>query len=125
MNKTDETLTKLLNKEIAPSEAMAILNASSDREIEELIETSNVKTKRSKNLSISDVSKMNFLDVRSYCKEKVAAGINLDDLAIELDIKWENGEISGFDYRYFKESVGLKISKEFISRAKSIGRYNK
>ena len=38
---------------------------------------------------------------------------------------WENGEISGFDYRYFKESVGLRITKEFISRAKSIGRYDK
>ena len=42
----------------------------------------------------------------------------------QCDYEFDN-YISGFDYRYFKESVGLRITKEFISRAKSIGRYDK
>ena len=125
MGQTNETLQKLMNREITPHECMNNLPPCSGRELEQLILMSKIpKTIRS-GLKLKDVKTMNFLEVRKYCKDKVNKGINLNDLSIELDLMWENGEISGFDYRYFKESIELKISKEFICRAKSIGRYNK
>ena len=125
MGQTKESLLKLMSREITPCECMSKLPPCNDRDLEKLILISQIPIKIRKGLTINDVQTMNFLEVREYCKEKVNKGINLNDLVIELDIKWENGEISGFDYRYFKESVGLRITKEFISRAKSIGRYDK
>lgn len=120
-----ETLQRLMNRVITPSECMSELSSYNDRDLERLVFMSQIPINVRKGLSLNDVKTMNFLEIREYCKDKVNKGINLNDLAIELDIKWDNGEISGFDYRYFKESVGLAISKEFISRAKSVGRYNK
>ncbi len=120
-----EALQKLMNKEITPSECMSELSSCNDRDLERLILISQIPIKVRKGLSLNDIKAMNFLEIRKYCKGKVNKGINLNDLAMELDIKWDDGEISGFDYRYFKESIGLTITKEFISRAKSIGRYDK
>lgn len=125
MGQTKESLLKLMNREITPCECMSKLPSCNDRDLEKLILISQIPIKVRKGLTINDVQTMNFLEVREYCKDKVNKGVNLNDLVIELDIKWENGEISGFDYRYFKESVRLRITKEFISRAKSIGRYDK
>ena len=125
MVETKEALQKLMNKEITPNECMSKLPPCNDRDLERLILISQIPIKVRKGLTLNDIKTMNFLEVREYCKNKVNKGINLNDLAMEFDIKWENGEISGFDYRYFKESVGLRITKEFISRAKSIGRYDK
>ena len=125
MAEVKEALQKLMNREITPCECMSELPSYNDRDLERLALNSQIPIKVRKGLSLSDIKTMNFLEIREYCKDKVNKGINLNDLAMELDIKWDNGEISGFDYRYFKESVGLAISKEFISRAKSVGRYNK
>ena len=125
MAETKETLQKLMDREITPNECMSMSSPCNDRDLERLVLISQIPIKVRKGLTLNDIKTMNFLEIREYCKNKVYKGINLNDLAMELDIKWENGEISGFDYRYFKESVGLRITKEFISRAKSIGRYDK
>lgn len=125
MAETKEMLQKFMNREITPGECMSKLPPCNDRDLERLVLISQISIKVRKGLTLNDIKTMNFLEVREYCKNKVNKGINLNDLAMELDIKWENGEISGFDYRYFKESVGLRITKEFISRTKSIGRYDK
>ena len=118
-------LTKLINREITPYECMNKLNHCNNRDLEQLVSINKIPVKTRKGLTLNDVGTMNFTEVREYCKAKANKGINLNDLAIELDIKWENGEISGFDYRYFKESAGIKITKEFINSAKKIGRYDK
>ena len=123
--KKEEALTKLMNREITPSECMIAVNITTNKELETLVNSSGVNKTKRKKLTIENIDYMNYLEVREYCNEKLQKGINLKDLGIELDLKWENGTISGFDYRYFKESVDLKITKEFISRAKSIGRYGK
>ncbi len=125
MEQKKETLIKLMNREITPNECLSKFPTRNDRELEKLILTSDIPLVVRRGLSLKDIQSMNFVEVREYCKNKIKKGINLSDLALELDIKWENGEISGFDYRYFKESVGLIIAKELISRAKSIGRYEK
>ncbi len=125
MEQKKETLLKLMNREITPNECMSKFPSCNDRVLERLILTSDIPLIVRRGLSLEDVKTMNFIEAREYCKGKIKNGINLNDLALELDIKWNNGEITGFDYRYFKESVGLVISREFISRAKSIGRFNK
>lgn len=125
MKQANKTLEKLMNREITPNDAMTQLSSRNDRNLEQLVLNSKIPKNIRSKLSILDADTMNFLEVRKYCKNKVEKGINLNDLAIELDTLWDNCEISGFDYRYFKESVGLKITKEFICEAKSIGRYNK
>ena len=125
MKNKKETLMKLLDREITPNQCMEELGLSSGRELEELINLSDIPKRKRKSLTIQDANDMNFLEIRSYCKDKVNKGANITDLMMEIEIKWEEGVISGFDYRYFKESVGLRINKEFIRRAKSIGRYEK
>lgn len=125
MTEVKEILRRLMDREITPCECMSKLPSCNDRDIERLVLNSKIPVKVRKGLTFGNIRTMNFLEVREYCKSKVNKGVNLNDLSMELDIKWENGEISGFDYRYFKESVGLRITKEFISRAKSIGRYYK
>ncbi len=125
MEQQKEMLLRLINREITPKECLSKFLLCNDRELEWLILKSDIPLIIRRGLSLEDLKTMNFLEVRAYCKDKIKKGINLSDLALELDIKWENGEISGFDYQYFKESVGLVITKEFISRIKSIGRFNK
>lgn len=118
-------LQKLMDRDITPCECMSKLSSYNIRNLERLITINQIPIKVRKNLSLNDIKTMNFIEVREYCKNKVNAGVDLNDLAMEIDIKWENNEISGFDYQYFKESVCLGISKIFITKAKSVGRYDK
>ena len=42
----------------------------------------------------------------------------------ELYIIWEEGKMTGFDFRYTVEAVGEEVTKDFIKHAESIGRIN-
>lgn len=125
MREVKELLEKLLRRDITPYECMRELPTYCDSDLEKLIYLYQIPVKIRRRLTLKDISTMNYLEVKEYCRDKLNKGINLKDLGMELDIMWEDGLISGFDYRYFKESAKIKISKDFITVAKKIGRYDK
>lgn len=120
-NKTTTQLSKLLNKEITPSECITNLNLKSDCELLMLL----AKIDQSKRISkLSNIKEMNYLDIKKYIQIQIEKGANPKDIIKEVEIQWENGTLKGFDYRYFVESAGYRLSKEFINHSKSIGRYD-
>ncbi len=125
MSEIKELLEQLMKREITPYECLNKLPSYLGNDLEKLIYLNQIPIKVRRGLTLKDINTMNYLEVKEYCKDKLSKGINLKDLGMELDIMWEDGLISGFDYRYFKESAKIKISKEFINFAKNIGRYDK
>lgn len=114
---------KLLKRAITPSEAIYALNLNSDEELEKVMLNAPVK-KLKIEFIITDIKLMNYLEIKEYKNQIKKRGVNIKDIIKLVESLWEDGTFSGFDYRYFVESIGMKPSKEFINRAKSTGRYD-
>ena len=113
----------LMKRAKTPKEVMDFLQINDLDALEEMARKKFGEESIRKGLKLKDVSTMNFLEVREFCRQEKKKKININDLVLELDYMWDEYEITGFDYQYFKESIGMTVSDEFINHAKSIGRY--
>lgn len=77
----------------------------------------------SRNLSIIDIDKMNYLETKSFIKKMEEKGLKKKYIKDELLNMWEEGKITGFDYRYVVEAMGDEVPIEFLKHAEAIGRY--
>lgn len=116
-----EILEKLLKKEITPNECKERLGVMNNEELTELLFIEDYRS-RKRRLSIKEVSDMNYLDIKKYVSNK--ANINLDHLAYLVYLMWSNYEITGFNYRYFMESIDIPYDIRFISAARCVRRYD-
>ncbi len=74
-------------------------------------------------LIIRDLNKMDFVETRNFYDQQIKNGIKKEDLLNEIYNLWEEGRISGFDYRYFYSVIEEPLLEKFITEANRVGRY--
>lgn len=115
----------LLNREITYKDYLYLLGQLKIDPPEDLEETmlSYYNSRIRKDLSITKINKMNYLETTKYLRNMEKKGLKMKYIKDELLNLWEEGKINGFDYRYVVEAMGDEVSIEFLKHAENVGRY--
>ena len=115
----------LLNREITYKDYLYLLGQLKIDPPEDLEKTmlSYHNSRIRKDLSITKINKMNYLETTKYLRNMEEKGLKMKYIKDELLNLWEEGKINGFDYRYVVESMGDEVSIEFLKHAENVGRY--
>ena len=117
-----ELLEKLMNKKITPKECKSLLSISDNEELTTLLINEGYNS-RVRKPSIINLTSMNYLDIIKYVSMKIKEYINLDDLVDEVYKLWSMNQITGFNYRYFMDSVDKEYDIRFIVKARNLDMY--
>lgn len=115
----------LLNREITYKDYLYLLGQLKIDPPEDLEKTmlSYHNSRIRKDLSITKINKMNYLETTKYLRNMEEKGLKMKYIKDELLNLWEEGKINGFDYRYVVEAMGDEVSIEFLKHAENVGRY--
>ena len=121
----ERVIDDLLNREITYKDYLYLLGQLKIDPPEDLEKTmlSYHNSRIRKDLSITKINKMNYLETTKYLRNMEEKGLEMKYIKDELLNLWEEGKINGFDYRYVVEAMGDEVSIEFLKHAENVGRY--
>jgi len=128
MDKVEEIVKNLINKKMTYSEYKEYLennNLEGPNDIIEYAINLDSKLSQIENEHLDNLQDMNYIEEKMYFDGLIENGVSANYLSEELYKMWDEGVITGFEYRYAIDIIGTKYKRKFLVKAKMYDRYDK